>query len=437
MKKETLCQHLSEIIQFETVTYFDRSLEDQSIFEALIAYLKKTYPLVHEKTTLTRIGQRGLLYTLPGGSRSCVLMAHYDVVPAVREDWSDEPFSGRIGDGMVFGRGTLDTKSSFCCIFEALEEHLAQGKTFEHTLYLAFSGEEEIEGPAAEEIMQYLKDKGVRPEFVLDEGGAIFENGIPGVNKAAAMVGVAEKGVVNMKMTVKGRQGHASVPPKHTAAGKLAAACAALEKHPFGPRLTDANVMMFQAVGRQRGGLIGFLFRHVNLYRLPVALLASYLGGTFNAMVRTTAAVTMLQGSESYNILPKEAEAGINLRLLRGDTIESATARMARITARWGAEFTYVSGSNPSPVSRADGEPWTHLEKTVATVWPGTITVPYTMNGGTDSRVWHEICDRVYKFTPMVMTREETATAHGIDEKIRIEALEEMGRFFLTFLAGL
>ena len=430
MNKEKLCQHLSGMIKIPTVTYFDREKEDEEIFESFADYLRVTYPLIHQKASFSKVGKRGLLYCLRGGEKSCVLMAHYDVVPANEDDWSFKPFSGTIDNSYVYGRGTIDTKSSLCCTMEAVESALKEGKKLVYTIYLAFSGEEEVEGESSNDMMKALKEKGIHPEFVLDEGGAVIPEGLPGVPERAAMIGIAEKGVVNIKMSVKGKEGHASTPPKHTAAGALSAAVTKIENHPFKSRLTPATRAMFSIIGRKRGGVVGLLFKNAKILKPGISFLAGKMGGTFNAMMRTTTAVTMLEASPSYNILPSEASAGINLRLLYGDTKKSAIEYMQKIVNNPDIQFEIVSGSDPSPVSEITGESWQILTDTIDQTWPGILTAPYTLNGGTDSRFWHTICSHVYKFTPMQMDASVRATVHGIDEKIKIDHLIEMASFY-------
>lgn len=436
-KREELCRHLSDMIRIPTVTYFEREKEDEGVFLEFSRYLKETYPNFHAAASFSRVGKRGLLYRLPGGEKTCVLMAHYDVVPADEEKWSFPPFSGKQDETFICGRGALDTKGTLCCILEALEERIKKGKPLTYTIYVAFSGEEEVEGTSSFDMMQVLKARKVTPEFVLDEGGAVIPEGLPGVPEPAAMVGIAEKGVVNVRMRAKGRNGHASTPPAHTAAGILAKAVADIEKHPFRSHMTPAVREMFAFIGRKRGGLTGLLFRHAFLFKPAIAFLSGKMGGTFNAMMRSTAAVTMLSASPSYNILPQQAEAGINLRLLYGDTMASAVEYLKKIVGNPEIRFEIVSGSDPSPVSEASGEGWQHLTRAIDQTWPGIMTAPYTLNGGTDSRFWHEICRHVYKFTPMVMSAGERGTVHGLDEKIQISRLMEMADFYEHLLEQL
>ena len=457
MDLERTTQHLQEAIRFPTVSDFDHAKEDELAFAGFIGWLEETYPHIYAAADFKRVGRRGLLYRISAGEAGeaacgsshgvepddpakrsastrlggpAALMAHYDVVPVEPEKWEEAPFSGVIRDGCLWGRGSLDTKGTLICAMEAVEDYLKAGRRPVNDLYLAFSGEEETEGTSAEEIVDVLEEAGIRPAFVLDEGGAVIPEGLPGVQKTSAMIGIAEKGVANVKVTLKGPGGHASTPPRHTLLGRMAAAACAIEKHKFRGRITEPVAGMFDLIGRERGGAVGLAFRNVRALKPAVIAAATYLGGTFRAMVRSSAAVTMMSGSPSYNVLPGEVSMGLNLRLLLGDTIESAVDELSRVVDDPAMVFEVISGSDPSPVSRADGPAWELLTETVKEVWPEVLVAPYTLNGGTDSRSWHRISDHVYKFTPMVMKKDERGSVHGHNEKIRLEALGEMASFY-------
>lgn len=439
MTSDSIYQHLSEMIRIPTVSYFEKSQESEAAFEAFEAYLKATYPLLFAKARFEKIGRRGFLFTLEGVSDEApsVLMAHYDVVPADASEWAVAPFSGLIKDDCLWGRGALDTKGTLAAILEAVEEALTKGVRFRQTLYLAFSGEEEVEGESSREMARYLKHKGVKAAFVLDEGGAVIPEGLPGVPGEAAMIGIAEKGVVNMKLTLAGSGGHASTPPRHSLLGRMAKAACAIEAHPFKAHLTEPVIGMFYYIGRKRGGLVGFLFRHVRWYQWPVALLATYMGPTFRAMVQSTTAVTMMNGSPSYNVLPDQVTLGVNLRLLQGDTMAMAKDRLEAMVKDPAIKVEIVSGSDPSPVSCYEGPSWDVLTDTIGDIWPRALAAPYTLNGGTDSRFWHELSDYVYKFTPIVETKEDRATIHGINEKIRLSDLDKLVCFYKKLIEKL
>ncbi len=425
------------MIRIPTVSVFDASRHNDAPFAEFRNYLRERYPCLHEKAERHRPGPTGLLYRIPGKTHKdpSVLMAHYDVVGAKASEWNFDPFSGEITDGEIRGRGAVDTKCTLCAILECVESALSDGWIPAHDLYLSFSGDEEVEGASVYEQVAFLKEKGIRPFFVLDEGGAVIPEGVPGVSGETAMIGIAEKGVVNVRAILSGTSGHASTPPKHTALGRISKAAVRIERHSFPVQISEAVRLMFSEIGRESGGLKGWAFRHIGLFRPAIGFLSKRLGENVNAMFRTTTAVTMAKGSDSYNTLPDEAELGINLRLLGRDTKESAVKRLEEISKDPAIRFEVVSGSDPSPVSRIDNDAYRLLKDVVKTVYPDVRVLPYQMNGGTDSRIYQTICDSVYKFSPFRMSKEIRETVHGANERIPMDEFVNLLAFYSELTA--
>src|SRR5574344_1318576 len=253
LNKEKITKDMQDLIRCRTVSNRDESLVDRGEFNKLYALIAERFPAVYKAAASSqectaagqvplRIGKTGLVFPLHGSDSSTanvsVLMAHYDVVPVIESEWKKPPFDAVIEDGVLWGRVTLDTKGTFCSILESAEQQLSAGWKPNHDVYLCFSGEEEIDGASCPDIVAWFEQRGIRPAFVLDEGGAIVEHAFPGVDGRCAMIGIAEKGSVNVDCTVQTQGGHASAPPRHSAAGCIALAAAAIENHPFKMQLT-------------------------------------------------------------------------------------------------------------------------------------------------------------------------------------------------------
>jgi carboxypeptidase PM20D1 len=238
--RELVISNLRELVKCRTVSKYSHVDEDDGEFEKLISLLPKLYPHVYEKCTLTYFDDRGLLFRWEGKSHSspAVLMAHYDVVPVSEEDWEKPPFDGVLEDGVLWGRGTLDTKVTFGSILFSANHLIKEGYEPENDVYFAFSGGEEVNGNGAVHIVKYFEDNHINPAFVLDEGGAVVEGVFPGVKHPCALVGIAEKGLLDLKYTVKSRGGHASAPKPHSPIPTLSSACCKLESHPYKSHLT-------------------------------------------------------------------------------------------------------------------------------------------------------------------------------------------------------
>jgi carboxypeptidase PM20D1 len=431
-------QSLSEMIQFKTVSYRDASKMDESIFKDFRTYVQQRYPLTFEKAQYSE-HERGMLFKLKGASNQepSVLMSHYDVVP-VTEGWQDDPFSGRISEKSVYGRGTLDTKNSLCVIMEAVEYYLSQGKTFKNDLYLAFAGDEEISGPSAPAIVDHLIKEGVTPQFVLDEGGAIIANMFPGVSQKTAVIGIAEKGYLDLKLTARSRGGHASNPPKETPLTELATAIKKLNNHKaFKLKMTFPVQTMFNTLGpNSKSFMIKLLFANLWIFMPLVKMIAKKKGGEFLAMFKTTQAFTMTGGSDAMNVLPNEAWIGINYRLRPDETSKMIIHRVKKIINNPNIEVTVTTASEATSFSKIDDK-YNVLSKSIKQTWGNVITTPYLMFATTDSRHYHPISEHVYKFSPMDVTKKDLAKIHGYDEDITIENVINGVNFYINLIEQL
>ena len=432
-------RNLAELVRCRTVSYENPALEDDAEFEKLIEKLPTLYPRVYKTCTLQRFDGRGLLYRWPGKSEgeAAVLMAHYDVVPVEEEHWSRPAFDAIIEDGVMWGRGTLDTKVTFNGILSGAENLIAQGFRPEHDVYFAFSGGEEINGPGAENIVHYFKDHGIELSLVVDEGGAVVEDIFPGVKGECALIGIAEKGMLNLEYAIRGAGGHASAPAPHTPVGKLAKACTRVEGHPFKMHFTEPVLQMFDTLGRRSTFLYRMIFANLWAFGWVLDLLTRKTGGELNALVRTTVAFTQMRGSKAVNVIPPNAAIVSNLRLNPADTMDSALQYIRGVVNDPDVELKVLFGMEPSRISRTDVEGWRIVCEAVSGTWPGCIVSPYLMVQCSDSRHYGLISDRVYRFSAMDMSAEERHMIHGNNERIRLEAVCRAVEFFMRVMKQL
>ena len=432
-----VAEDLAAMIRCRTVSNLDHSLEDEAEFEKFRALLRERFPLLHERCAPERVGRNGLLFTWKGRTSEApsVLMAHYDVVPADEANWSRPPFEGLIEDGVLWGRGTLDTKCTLCCALEAAEKLLAEGFTPAHDLYFAFSGEEEIAGPSASDIVNELQRRGVEPAFVLDEGGAVVTGVFPGVDAPCALIGTSEKGQMQLFLDMKSEGGHASAPPRSTIAGRLARAVTRIEKRPAPFTLTPPAAEMFDTLGRRSIWPVRMVFANLWLFRPALDLATRLMGGELNALVRTTCAVTQMQGSPANNVLPPDASVGVNLRIMCGDSADKAEARIRRAVGDEAVSFRRGPWAEPSPYSETEGsEGWARLKSAVERTWPDAIVSPYLMLAGSDSRHYGRISRNVYRFGPLELSKEERGTIHGNNERVPLAKVVKCAEFYLRLI---
>lgn len=416
-------------------------------FEKFRHLLMEFYPLTHSKLEFELIDEHALLYRWIGKSseKPLLLMAHYDVVPAEEDQWQQPPFGGVIADGVIWGRGTTDTKETLCGIFEAVETLLTEKFQPEQDIYLAFGHDEETISSGAQAIVEVLKSRGVHPGMVLDEGGCILEGFFPGVRKPIAVVGAAEKGTTNIEVVVEGAGGHSSAPGRINQLSEMSKIILRLDRKPFKAHLPAEIEAMFKVIGRHAS--FGFKVILANLWCFKPLLVAlvPLIGRELNALCRSTCVFTMIEGSSAPNVLPERVRAVANLRLAKRDPFDkaleyvTAEAMAATKSARQAKDplklqVNLLQGSNATPSSNTKSKAFNLLEQTISETFPGTIVTPFIYLGATDARYYHEICDNVYRFIPVALNKEELQCMHGVDEKLPVEKLGLVIEFYLNLI---
>ncbi len=427
---------LSKMIQCRTVSDRDKALEDEAEFAKFEAILPELFPLIHKKCEFEKVGDRALLFKWQGkhSDAPTVFMSHYDVVSVEEENWEKPAFDGIVENGILWGRGTLDTKGTLNGILQAAEALIAEGFVPFNDIYFAFGGDEEINGHGASDIVALFKERGITPGMVIDEGGAVVEGAFPGVKKPLALIGIAEKGMLNVEYTVKGGGGHASSPAPHTPVGRLSAACVRVENSPFKFKVTKPAKMLFNIAGRHSTFLYRMIFANMWCFGPVLNLFAKLSGGEINALVRTTTAFTQMEGSKGVNVIPPVARMASNHRILPGETVESVAARIKKMVKDEKIEVNIIDGNNPSVISDTNCEAYERVRSTVSEVWPDVIVSPYLMVACSDSRHWGEISDKVYRFSAMTMSKEERASIHGNNEKIPVATISKNVEFFIRLM---
>lgn len=441
VEAEDAARRLAQAVQFQTLSHVDPAADDLGQWTGFHAWLVQTYPAAHEAMTRETVAGRTLIYSWPGEDSAAapvVLLAHQDVVPAVPEtlgDWTHPPFAGVIADGHVWGRGTLDDKGSLIAIMEAVETLARQGRRPARTVMLVFGHDEEVAGTGAQAAAAWLTARGIRPAFVLDEGGLTLTQD-PLTGRPMAMIAVAEKGYGTLRLTARGQGGHSSMPGAETAVSTLALAIRRLVDDPYPIRLDGPGGALIE--GLASGGDFATRFALANRWLLGSLVEAQLAADpAAAAMLRTTFAPTMLSGSPKENVLPDVATGLVNVRLHPRDTPDQVLARVRDQLAGLEVEVEWAGRAEPaSPVSPSSGEGWDLIaalaaETTEARVFPGLLV------GATDARHFTEVSDRVYRYLPVRLEPSDLERLHGVDERISVENLARMIRFYAGLMMNL
>ncbi len=440
--KDQIAHRLAKVLRFKTISYQDSTQLDQEAFLSFHEYLQEAFPNVHASLEEETINDYSLLFTWKGRDENLkpiLFMAHQDVVPVTQEteeDWAYPPFEGKISEGYIWGRGALDMKFSLMGILEAVEILVREGFQPKRTVFLALGHDEEIGGlNGANRIADLLRSRSVRLEYVLDEGLAIVRDVIPGISGPVALIGIAEKGYVSLELKVKSEGGHSSMPPRHTAVGILSKAIVRLEENPFPANMTY-TAQFFERVGPKMPFLRKIIFANLWLFN-PLVKNMLTKSPAMNAGIRTTTAATMFNGSSKENVLPIQATAVVNFRILPGENITGVVNYVTKTIDDPRVQIRPMSfSSEPSPASDIYSRGYEVLRNTIHQIAEDkeVIVAPHLVLGATDSRYFTGLSDNVYRFFPTEFYPEDLKRVHGTNERISIENYTRAVKFYYQLL---
>lgn len=438
--REGAVQRFAGALRFQTIAAPNHFQPKE--FLDLHTYLESEFPKVHQTLEREVVGQYSLLYRWPGTDPSAqpiLLMSHLDVVPVPAAEtarWEYGPWKGVVADGFIWGRGALDVKCGVTSLLEATEHLLEQGFQPKCDVYFAFGHDEEIAGDHGNlQMALRFRERGVRFRFVLDEGGVIVNDVIPGMEPPMALVAIAEKGYANLRLVVELEEaGHASMPPRQSAIGILSEAITQLKQSPPPASLNGPGGWMLDAIGPEMGFANRFALANRDVLN-PLILKQFSQKPTLNAVIRSTLATTMIEGGTHENILPSRAEANINVRIRPGDTPEAILEYARKVIA----DGRVVGQLDPDPqypseVSDPDSADFQLLESTIRQIDPNIVVAPGLAVVATDSRHYEGLTENTFRFLPLRLGPDDLNRIHGINERISVENYLEMVRFMVLLL---
>ncbi|QUH30475.1 M20/M25/M40 family metallo-hydrolase [Vallitalea guaymasensis] len=432
---------LAKSVQIKTISNSDYSITDWEQFKRYHSLIEEMFPLVHKNIDRKIINEYSLLYHWNGKNKNnkkpIIITAHMDVVPieeGTEKDWKQEPFSGAIVDDIIWGRGTIDTKVHMIAVLEAAELLLKEGFVPDRDVYFGFGHDEEVGGKqGAVKIVEYLKGQGIEFDYVLDEGGCVTEGAIKEIAKPIALIGIGEKGYCNIKIEIEGNGGHASMPPKHTSLGLIGQVINNLETKQCKLKLTKPVEEFLLKIGPEMKLLNRIILSNLWLFRpLFVRVFSKMQSG--NALLRTTTAVTMAEGSMEPNVLPQKASVTCNFRVLPGETGEDLVNHIEQVNKDIPIKIQPLRMEDPSMISSSKTEGFKKIENITNRVYKDVIVAPYIVLAGTDARKYEPVCNNIYRFSPYKLHNDELGKIHGTNENLSVDNVNKCLEFFYYLL---
>lgn len=440
LDKDVLASHLQQAVQIPTVSMVGKYTENTQAFYDFRAFLEKTYPNVNRIAERTIINGFSIVYHVKGKNpdlKPGAFLAHQDVVPAPAEGWDYPPFGGEIHDGYIYGRGAADMKGQLIATIEGMEYLLSTGWTPERDVYICFGHDEEpmASREGAPKIVEWLKSQNIELEFVIDEGGAVLDGSLLGINSLVGMVGTCEKGYCDYTLTCEKAGGHASNPARPSNLYLLSKAICNLEKHPMPAKWTPVTKETFKVLAPHMKFAFKFLMVNRDLLGWLIKPVLTMIPIT-NAILRTTFAPTMVQGSDTPNVLPPKSTANINCRILTGETVEQVEAHIQKVVGKH-VKVSHDLCNNPTPISPTDADSYKKLKGAIETTFDNMLVAPYMFVAGDDARFYVPVCKNIYRFTPFVYTLDDQKRIHALNERSGVDDLKKATVFFINAMKAM
>jgi acetylornithine deacetylase/succinyl-diaminopimelate desuccinylase-like protein len=410
---------------YQSYLRFDTSNPPDNTADA-IAFLKQILDKegIESQVFVSKPGMANLVARLPGPPelKPLLLMSHADVVPAVAKDWSHPPFGAELADGFVWGRGAFDNKAHGIMALMTMLALKRSGTPLKRSVVMMVNCDEEAGGENGANWMAANHWDAFDPAFAFNEGGEGTPNWL-GSRGVTFRVAVSEKRAMWMRLTVRGKAGHGSMPNANNPNLILIQALARLLSEPPPFHLSPVFDQSMRTLAPRMDSPASFELAHLSWpYMMEIAARGPLSLYTIQALMHDTIAPTMLIAGMKVNVIPSTAEAGVDCRLLP-DTDADAFLKHFRETLGPKFEIDLIQRPDPSPTSPTSGEAWDAMKQVIADDFVDAIIAPNMTTGGTDSRFLRVKGIPAYGFVPVILPDSEAVRIHGVDERLSIDNL--------------
>ncbi len=428
---------MAKAIQLKTVASANPQSLDTTAFHQFITFVAESYPQIEQRLEKKLFNKYGILYQWEGTNPAlapALFLAHYDVVPVDKKDltdWDEPPFSGNIKEGKIWGRGSIDNKINVIGIMEALTVLLKTDFSPERTHYFFFGHDEEVGGTlGAQTVAKYMTDNNIKPSYIVDEGYAVTKGLVPGMTSSVALIGIAEKGYLSTELSIQLEGGHSSIPNNETVIDIMGEAIYRLKTNPFPAHLNEPLLKFIHHIGPEMTFGYKLVFANISIFE-PILLGIYEANPSTAALVKTTIAPTIFKSGTKDNVIPNYASSTVNFRMVPGQSLEEVIAHVKKVINDDRIQLKVLEPfTTPSPVSTTSSIGYQMLNRSIKEIFPNTVTAPNLVVGGTDSRHFSDLCENIYRFSPIYFTPENISSIHGINEFTTVEDFQNAINFY-------
>ncbi len=424
-------QRLAKMIACATVS--DKDGYDDTEFARLRAVIRELFPRVSDKAELKIFGDDCYVYRIPGRdtARNVMVMSHHDVAP-VSGDWKYPPFSGTVAEGCIWGRGTVDTKTPLFAELSALEELLGDGFVPPCNVYLASSHNEEIGGDGIPLAVAYFQENNIQFEWILDEGGAVIDAPMGGIDCKCAMLAVHEKGRHTLILTADKEEGHGGLSGKtETPVVRMARFIAHVQKkQPFIRKISPEMRAMFEGLAPYMAFPMRLIFANLWLFSGLLKRMIPALNEQAGAMLGTSGTFSKINTGTDGS-----CQAEMLLRCVNKADLASDITALKGIAREYGIHVADALEGNefhkPASMERPG---YGFIKACVEHNFGYAACAPFILPAGTDARHFCEMCDCVIRFAPIDINNQQFKSVHGVNENIDTEAVVRAVAFYKDLL---